>query len=271
MTYGQGEVLFYFVHSGDSYSTPDVVSLCQANPQEKANGLTSKGRINMNKKNRCATALVATALLSYGFTLDTTEEIAQSEPEPTIEVTVTHERKPVIKPEDVVEVKHSDSKTETEQPLTDTTRQPAPEDVEEESPPPLPPEPTYKPTFEPPEATNQTPQPAEPSQTIPNVTPPKAEEKPPQIVTPPDIPNQPPTSQTDDVLHEILSDTYDFKVDEVIYTENSIIHITYPPENQVPVYVDGFGWVEPSNEPSIRIEALDMVENGNKVGTMGGG
>ncbi len=231
----------------------------------------------MKKKRKFATTLLATALLSYGFTINTTEEITQPEPEPATEVTVTQVRKPVIKSQDVVERKISDTRKETEQPITDTATPTENQATDEESPPRLAPEPTDKPTFESPEATNQTPQPPDTSQAVTNVTPPqpeeaqpKPQENPPQSETSPEIPNQPPISQTDDVLHEILSETYDFKGDEVIYTENSIIHITYPPENQEPVYVDGFGWVEPSNEPSVRIEALDMVENGNKVGTMGG-
>lgn len=81
----------------------------------------------------------------------------------------------------------------------------------------------------------------------------------------------PTTVQADDVYWQIQNGTYEFNGDEIIYTDRSIIYITFPPENQEPVYVPGFGWVEPSNEPNIRVQLLDMYESGVKVGTMGGG
>lgn len=78
------------------------------------------------------------------------------------------------------------------------------------------------------------------------------------------------TSQADDVYWQIQNGTYEFNGDEVIYTERSIIYITFPPEDQESVYIPGFGWVEPCYEPNIRVQLLDMYESGIKVGTMGG-
>lgn len=37
------------------------------------------------------------------------------------------------------------------------------------------------------------------------------------------------------------------------------------------VWVPGFGWIEYSGKPSVGIVADDMYENGNKIGSMGGG
>ncbi|MFI3254624.1 MAG: hypothetical protein R3Y63_09850 [Eubacteriales bacterium] len=84
------------------------------------------------------------------------------------------------------------------------------------------------------------------------------------------------TAETDpqpseDILQKILNNTYEFNGDEVIYTETAIIYITFPTADEMkPVYVPGFGWV-PLPEPSEVIFADDMYQNGNKVGTMGGG
>lgn len=73
----------------------------------------------------------------------------------------------------------------------------------------------------------------------------------------------------EDILTQVLNGTYQFNGNEIIYTESAIIYITYPSAEELKsVYVPGFGWVTPNNEPSIQIQALDMVENGNKVGSM---
>ena len=42
-------------------------------------------------------------------------------------------------------------------------------------------------------------------------------------------------------------------------------------DGQKQVYFLGFGWIESSDEPNEAIYAGDMYENGNKIGSMGGG
>lgn len=56
----------------------------------------------MTKKSKCATALLATALISYGFTLDRNKEITTPEPETTAEAVTEIESIPVTQPQHLV-------------------------------------------------------------------------------------------------------------------------------------------------------------------------
>lgn len=274
----------------------------------------------MNKKTKFATALLATALLSNGFTLDTKEEATSPEPEHTAEVVEEQESKPAniplnMVPEEEIEVEV----------FEEDFNQP-----ENETPQPLPTENEPVPTTSPQQASTLTQKQADTKEVLPTVslsestsenqiTPEEVCDTPinlPEVDTmngidygssqtiQPDVtkttyteeqltdPTQKPDgspvdsptvtqtyeqtatptpTQADDFYWQIQNGTYQFNGDEVIYTERSIIYITFPPENQEPVYIPGFGWVEPSGEPSIRVQALDMYESGVKVGTMGGG
>lgn len=53
----------------------------------------------MTKKRKCATALLATALLSYGFTLDKKEEMILSEAELPKEVVTQQEHWEITEPQ----------------------------------------------------------------------------------------------------------------------------------------------------------------------------
>ncbi len=274
----------------------------------------------MNKKNKCVTALLTTALLTYGFALTTNEESLTQEPNSPPEV--LSEATPLLGSKTLYLVSSEEMKTDI--PEQDSA---PPEEV---TPPPDPEESEPVPATSPQQATTLTQTQADTGEVLPtvsltettsensittedvseftinipeagtmngidygtiqtiqpDVTKPSYTEE--QLTDPTQKPDgtpvnsptmtqtwEPPTTQTtsqaDDVYWQIQNDTYEFHGDEIIYTEHSIIHVTYPPENLEPVYFLGFGWIEPSSEPTIRVEVLDMEESGIKVGTMGGG
>ncbi|MFI3255717.1 MAG: hypothetical protein R3Y63_15540 [Eubacteriales bacterium] len=176
----------------------------------------------MKKKNRkFATTFLTTALLTCGFTLETTSK-PQPEEQTSTEVCVTSQ-----------DSNTQDLVTTTKRKANTKTGQPSPENA------------------------------------------PTSHGKPPQKQPSP-LPEEPDTDEPDtqnseNILQKILNNTYEFNGDEVIYTETAIIYITFPTAEELqPVYINGFGWVEPSNEPIVRIQALDMIEYGVKVGNMGG-
>ncbi|MFI3255099.1 MAG: DUF6550 family protein [Eubacteriales bacterium] len=239
----------------------------------------------MTKKTKFATALLATALLSNGFTLDHEEEVTTVDPEPTAEVIAEKESTPVIAPQHLV------AKEEILVEVFDETP------MEEEG------EALYR------VATETEPQPTEPppqattlDQTQADTTPPVstiplAEQtsatREPTINIPepdsmngidfgtsltiqPDIPTKPVYTE------EQLSDPsqkpdgspveQENLTEEIFIPEGATVIYHYPSEEEMKkeFYVPGFGWVKSSGEPNVQIIADDMYTNGNKVGTMGG-
>lgn len=224
----------------------------------------------MSKKSKCATALLATALLAYGFTLDTEQEINTAEPEIQREVAVEKESTPITEPQHLV----SEEEIQVEI-LVEEVKETEVEIVVKENEP--------QQTETPPQVTTLTQTQADRTQPDPQAQEVTATREPTSNIPEPDSMNgidygtsqsiQPEVDPRPTYTEEQLTDPTQ-KPDGTpveVYLQDVTPPTSTPEENSVEhAYVPGFGWV-PIPDPCEVIFAEDMFTNGNKVGTMGGG
>ncbi len=227
----------------------------------------------MNKKRKFATALVATALLSYGFTLDTTEEVITEEPEIKTAVTTETTAPSPIEVQHLVVEEEIQVEVFLEEPI-----------VEEVALlPTVPTESEPEPTETTPQAATLTQNQAKTAEPVATVT--QAEPIPETREPTVNIPEVDTMNGIDYGTSQTLQPdveprpTYtEAQLTDPTQTPDSSSVEVYVPEVAYPqeetstelAYVPGFGWV-PIPEPCEVIFAEDMYMNGNKVGSMGGG